>query len=294
MILTTIFYHVDNFCKEFDNHLEKRELIEQKKRGPSCSLTQGEMMTIIIFFHRSGKRNFKDYYLTYIKGFIARAFPTAPSYNRFVELMQGCLMLLYIFMNYARLGVVTGVGYVDSTSLKVCHNLRIGSNRVFKHFAARGKTSTGWFYGFKLHLVINEYGEILGFDITAGNVDDRNKKVIEKITKRLYGKLFGDKGYISLSLFKMLHAKGIRLFTRVKKNMKNMFLTLEDKLFLQKRGIIESVNDILKNDCQIEHTRHRSVVNFLVNIVAGLIAYSFRDGNPSLKLNSDRQIACAK
>ena len=294
MILTTIFYEVDNFCKELNNHLKKNGLIDQKKRGPACCLTQSEMMTIVIFFHRSGKRNFKDYYLTYIKGFIAQAFPTAPSYQRFVGLMPQCLIPLYIFMNYARLGMVTGIAYIDSTPLKVCHNLRIGSNKVFKHFARRGKTSTGWFYGFKLHLVINEHGEILGFDITAGNVDDKNQSVVEKITKRIHGKLFGDKGYISSPLFKKLYAKGIRLFTRVKKNMKNMFITLEDKLLLSKRGIIESVNDILKNHCQIEHTRHRSVLNFFVNLVAGLIAYSFREGNPSLKIDSDQRIACAK
>ena len=197
-------------------------------------------------------------------------------------------------MNYCRLGVVTGISFIDSTSLHVCHNLRIRSNKVFKGIAVRGKTSTGWFYGFKLHLVINEHGEILAFDITAGNIDDRNLSVVKKLTKRLYGRLFGDRGYISASLFRQLYSKGIRLFTKLKKKMKNMLLTLEDKVLLSKRGIIESVNDILKNGCQIEHTRHRSPINFLVNLVAGLVAYSFRDKKPSLKYHSDLAIGCAK
>ena len=292
MLLTTIFYHVDNFCKDFDSHIQKNRLFTQKKRGLLRRLTDSEMMTILIYFHRSGKRNFKDYYQTYIRGFLRQAFPSAPSYNRFVELIPSCAMLLYIFINYCRLGTVTGVSFIDSTILPVCHNLRISSHKVFKGFASRGKTSTGWFYGFKLHIIVNEYGEILAFDITPGNVDDRNRSVIKNLTKRLWGKLFGDKGYLSLPLFKELYAKGIRLFTRTKKNMKSALLTLNDKALLSKRGLIETVNDILKNDCYIQHTRHRSAINFLVNVIAGLIAYSFREKKPSLKFYSDRRIEC--
>jgi hypothetical protein len=295
MLLTTIFYHVDNFCKELSEHVEKAALLGGKKQsGPLSSLSQSEAMTILIYFHHSGKRNFKDYYKTYIRGFLAQAFPCAPSYNRFIELIPRSVLPLYIFMNYCRLGTVTGISFIDSTSLHVCHNLRIRSNKVFKGIAARGKTSTGWFYGFKLHLVINERGEILAFDITAGNVDDRNISVIKKVTKHLYGRLFGDKGYISADLFRQLYSKGIRLFTRLKKKMQNMLLTLEDKVLLSKRGIIESVNDILKNQCQIEHTRHRSPINFLGHLVAGLVAYSFRDKKPSLKYHSNQSICVAK
>lgn len=293
-MLTTIFYHVDNFCKELNNHVAKQASIGQKKRGPSHRISQSEIMTIIIYFHHSGKRNFKDYYLTYIKGFLWRAFPLAPSYNRFVELIKYSLITMYIFMSYCRLGAVTGISFIDSTALKVCHNLRIRSNKVFKGFAARGKTSTGWFYGFKLHLIINEHGQIIAFDITQGNVDDRNRNVIQRLTKYLSGKLFGDKGYISASLFKQLYNQGIKIFTRVKKKMSNTLLSIEDKFLLSKRGIIESVNDILKNDCQIEHSRHRSVLNFLVHLIAGLIAYSFRLKKPSIKRLSDQLIASAK
>ena len=289
-MLTTIFYHVDNFCKKFNGHLEIKGLIKQKKRGPRCSLTQSEIMTILIYFHRSKIRTFKDYYLLYIKGFLTQAFPSAPSYNRFIELVSTCAMLLYLFINYCRLGAVTGIAFVDSTALPVCHNLRIYSNKVFRGLAARGKTSTGWFYGFKLHITINEHGEILGFDITPGNVDDRNKRVMKNITKRLFGKLFGDRGYISKPLFKELFARGIRLFTKVKKSMKNVLIDLQDKALLSKRGVIESVNDILKSDCHIQHTRHRSPLNFVTHLIAGLIAYSFREKKPSLKFYSTRRI----
>jgi len=294
MLLTTIFYHVDNFCKDLDKEIKIRTLGTEKMTGPKPQLSQSEIMTIVIFFHHSCVRTFKDYYSIYIKGLIRAAFPTAPSYNRFVENMKHCLMPLYIFMSYCRLGIVTGISFVDSTSIAVCHNLRISSNKVFKNIAARGKTSTGWFYGFKLHLIINELGEIVAFDITPGNCDDRNTKTMDRLTKNLWGKLFGDKGYLSAKLFKSLFSKGITLFTKLKKGMKNTLIGITDKLLLKKRGVIESVNEILKSSCQIEHSRHRSLVNFFVNLIAGLVAYSFRGKKPSIKCNlrSDSLIDC--
>lgn len=272
----------------------KKSIKSGKKRGPQGRLSQSEVMTIVIFFHHSNVRTFKDYYRIYIKGLIKEAFPGAPSYNRFVEIMKWCLMPLYIFMTYCRLGAVTGISFVDSTSIKICHNLRIRSNKVFKNIAARGKTSTGWFYGFKLHLIINEGGEIIAFDITPGNCDDRNQKTMNKLTKNLWGKLFGDKGYISAKLFKRLYVRGITLFTKLKKGMSNVLFCIQDKLMLKKRGVIESVNDILKSSCYMEHSRHRSPVNFFVNLVAGLVAYSFRKKKPSIrcKCPSDNRIAC--
>ena len=283
MLLTSIFYHVDNFCNDLDKMLMEKSIESTKKRGPKGQLSLSEIMTIVIFFHHSKVRTFKDYYQIYIKGMIRSAFPLAPSYNRFVEIMSSCLMPMYIFLTSCRLGVVTGISFIDSTSLAVCHNRRIRSNKVFKNIAARGKTSTGWFYGFKLHLVINEYGEIIAFDITPGNCDDRNPKTMGRLTKKLWGKLFGDKGYISANLFKCLYSKGITLFTKLKKGMKNVLIDFTDKLMLRKRGVIESVNEILKSCCQIEHSRHRSPTNFLVNLIAGLVAYSFRDKKPSIR-----------
>jgi hypothetical protein len=289
-MLTTIFFHVDNFCKNLEKEFSKRLIGSAGHRGPQPQLSMSEIMTIVIFFHHSHMRTFKDYYQAIVKnGSLKEAFPKAPSYNRFVEIMETCLVPLYIFMTCCRLGVVTGISFIDSTSLKVCHNLRIRSNKVFKNIAARGKTSTGWFYGFKLHLVINEYGEIVAFDITPGNSDDRNKKTIDRLTTKLWGKLFGDKGYLSAGLFNHLYSKGITLFTKLKKGMKNILMDIEDKLLLKKRGVIESVNDILKSCCYIEHSRHRSPVNFMVNLIAGLIAYSFRDKKPSI-VRSDYRI----
>jgi hypothetical protein len=154
---------------------------------------------------------------------------------------------------------------------------------VFKAYAARGKSSTGWFYGFKLHLVINDRGEICSFCLTPGNVDDRDADVIDCLCRELKGKLFGDRGYICRELFESLYERGIQLITRLRKNMKNVLMDMGDKVLLRKRAVIESVNDVLKNICQVEHSRHRSPVNFLVNLLAALSAYSFLPHKPSIR-----------
>jgi hypothetical protein len=154
---------------------------------------------------------------------------------------------------------------------------------VFKAYAGRGKSSTGWFYGFKLHLVINDRGEICSFCLTPGNADDRNGDVIDCLCRGLKGKLFGDRGYISRELFERLYEQGIQLITRLRKHMKNVLMDAGGKLLLRKRAVIESVNNFLKNICQVEHNRHRSPVNFLVNLLAALSAYSFLPHKPSIR-----------
>ncbi len=145
----------------------------------------------------------------------------------------------------------------------------------------------GWFYGFKLHLIINDKGEILDFILTPGNVDDREPLKNMDLHKRIFGKLFGDKGYISKNLFEQLFVDGVHLITKLRKNMKNALLLLHDRIMLRKRALIESVNDELKNICQIEHTRHRSFDNFIINLLSALAAYSFFDKKPSININKD-------
>ena len=153
---------------------------------------------------------------------------------------------------------------------------------MFQGAARLGKTTIGWFFGFKLHLIINECGELLAVRLTPGNVDDRQP--VPDLTQELVGKLFGDKGYISAELFRQLWDRGLQLVTHVRSNMKNALMPLFDKILLRKRSLIETVNDQLKNISQIEHTRHRSRENFMVNLVAGLIAYTHQTKKPSLSL----------
>ena len=196
-------------------------------------------------------------------------------------------MHLAIFLKTCCLGKCTGISYIDSTPLRSCHIKREKQHKVFKGIAQKGQCSLGWFYGFKLHIIINDRGEILDFIITPGNVDDRKPLNDMDLHKRIFGKLYGDKGYISKDLFEKLFVDGVHLITKIKKNIKNSLMLLQDKIALRKRALIETVNNELKNICQIEHTRHRSFENFTTNLLSGLIAYSFFDKKPSINLQED-------
>jgi hypothetical protein len=193
------------------------------------------------------------------------------------------------FPNTVCFGECTGITFIDSTKIVVCHNKRIKRNKVFKGFAKRGKYTLDWSYGFKLYLVCNDKSELLPFCLTPGNVDDRNPQTIKTLTKKLFGKLFADKRYISATFFKMLFDDGILLVTIIKSNMKNRLMPLLDRILLLKRSVIETINDELKNICNIEHSRHRSVNNFIMNLIAVLGAYCFFDKKPSIRMN-DPQI----
>ena len=169
----------------------------------------------------------------------------------------------------------------------MCHNRRIHSHKVFDGVARRGKSSVDWFYGFKLRLVVNDEGGLLAVWLTTGNVDDR--KPVPRLTSKLFGKLFADRGYISKKPGEVLSGRGLQLVTKIKSNMKNRLLPLLDKLLLRKRALIETINDQLKNICQIEHSRHRSVKDLVVNTFAALIAYTFKEKKPSLNIRVKEQ-----
>jgi hypothetical protein len=283
MDIVALFCDLDNFALHFAAHCKRPELSSgQRHRDRSGRMHLSEVMTVLVLFHASNYRTFKHFYLLHVRANLRREFPRLVSYSRFVELIPEALLALIGFLD-TRKGRCTGIGFIDSTPLRVCHNLRIHSHRVMAGIAQRGKTSTGWFFGFKLHLVTNEQGELLEVCITPGNVDDRTP--VEALTKKLWGKLFGDKGYLSQPLFVKLFGRGLQLFTRLKSNMKNRLIPLFDKLLLRKRAIIETIIDQLKNISQIEHSRHRSVPNYFVDIIAGLVAYTYRDKLPSLNLS---------
>lgn len=279
--ITDIFCTVDEFCAEFEKFTQAFILGNPPKK--KARMSNSEVITIIILFQLSGFRTFKHFYIYYVQKHMTNEFPKTVSYNRFTELMQSNLMALTMFAKTCALGSCTGISFVDSTPIKVCGNKRIKRNKVFKDVANVGKSTMGWFYGFKLHIVINDKGEILSFCVTQANVDDREPLKNENFLKQIFGKLFGDKGYISEKLHQLLFVDGIQLITNIRNNMKNSLMTMSDKILLRKRSIIETVNDELKNICQVEHSRHRSIGNFMVNLVAGIVAYHFLPKKPSLK-----------
>jgi IS5 family transposase len=277
--LIAIFCEIDDFCKEYE-----KKLITGEATIPKTTMILSEIMTIAVMYHLSHYKEFKWYYIEKVCGEWKKYFPRLLSYNRFVEIMQPITVPLILYLMKGSFGKCSGINFVDSTSLDVCDNHRIWSHKVFKDLAKRGKSSTGWFFGFKLHLVVNDKGEILSVCLTPANVDDKDWEVMSHLTKNIFGKLFGDKGYMSPKLFANLWDRNIQLVTKIRKNMKNKLMNFTDKLLLRKRAIIESVNDFLKNICNIEHSRHRSVANFFVNTFSALVAYSFLPKKPSISL----------
>jgi hypothetical protein len=257
-------------------------------------MSDSEIMTILLCFHFGSFHNLKRYYLFYVQKHLRKEFPKQLSYNRFIEVEHKLAIPLLLFLKLICFGECSGITFVDSTKIAVCHDKRIRRNRVFNGMAEIGKTSMGWFYGFKLHLVCNDSGELLNFCVTRGNVDDRNPNVLNVLSKKLSGKLYGDKGYISSSLFEVLFNDGIHLVTSIENNMKNRLMSLRDRILLRKRSVIEPINDELKNICQIEHSRNRGTANFLINLLAALAAYCFFDKKPSIRFEKEltsRQLA---
>tara|TARA_R110002050_G_scaffold9077_2_gene32136 strand:- start:1507 stop:2409 length:903 start_codon:yes stop_codon:yes gene_type:complete len=285
--VTEFFVEMDDFCIEFASQLENRPLLEDlsvKRRNRKGNLSDSEMMSIYLLFHFGQFTNFKHFYNQYVCKHLTDLFPSLISYERFNARQDRILLPLMLYLKYRGLGKSRGINYIDSTLLRVCHSKREKQHRVFKGIAAKGKSTMGWFFGFKLHLIINDKGELLSFYLTKGNVDDRNIELMTAMTKEVFGKLFGDKGYISKALAELLFQDGIQLITKVRKNMKQQNLSDVDAILLRKRALVESVNDELKNICKIEHTRHRSVKGFLVNLIAGLTAYCFFPKKPSLNI----------
>lgn len=282
--IVEIFCDIDDFCKLWFKESSLYLLpSENRKRQRSCRMSASEIMTIVILFHLSHYRTFKDYYRDCVQQDLHHYFPDLVSYNRFTEIMSSVLLPLTAYL-YSRLGEKTGLYYVDSTPLKVCHNKRIYRHKTFKGIAERGKTSMGWFFGFKLHVVINHNGELVAFCITKGNVDDRVP--LEQLFKNIEGLAAGDKGYISQQKTESLLAKGLRLITRVKRNMKEKTMNLFEHFFLNHRGLVETVIDQLKSICHIDHSRHRKPDNFVINLLAGLMAYMLKPRKPALNLHS--------
>jgi len=288
MSLLELFCDVDDFMLRFVPQWKASQLAAGKQRERAGQLCPSEVMTILIHFHQSHYRTFKAYYTEHVQVYLTKEFPHLVSYPRFVALIPQMMLPLLAYLQ-TRYGVCTGISFIDSTSLEVCDPKRISQHRVFAADAKRGKSSMGWFFGFKLHLAVNDQGELLACCLTPGNVDDRTP--VPSMVKTLRGKLFGDRGYISAPLTTLLFEQGLHLITRLRKNMNNRLMHLSDKLLLRKRAIIESIIDQLKNISQIEHSRHRSPVNFVVHLIAGLIAYSHQDKKPGLHLDQHALLA---
>lgn len=276
----TLFFSVHDFCKSFTPWYKNQLLPGTKKvqRQRLCQLELSEILTIVIAYHGSGKSCFKYFYHDLIQNG-RHLFPKLVSYDRFVILVKRtCPALICLFKSLT--GEITEYLFIDSTPMSVCHNRREGRHRVFKGIAAKGHTSIGFFFGLKLHMLINTNGDIVRLAITPGNVDDRSP--VRSMLEGIAAKLIADKGYISQVLTDDLSQHGTTLITKVRRNMKQKILGVQDKMMLMKRFFIETVFSSMKCLGTLIHHRHRHPINAFAHLFAALIHYQLRTDKPSL------------
>ena len=276
----TLYCQINDFCKGFEPWYRKQLLSDGTiRRNRPCRLSLSEMVTILIAYHSSGMSCFKYFYLDLLEHH-RDLFPDLVHYDRFIKLMKRTFPALICLFKSLE-GEVTEYLFIDSTPMAVCHNLREKRHKVFKGLAAKGKTSTGWFFGLKLHMIFNTKGEIVRLSITKGNVNDRSP--VADMVKGIMAKLIGDKGYLSKKLFEQLFQGGVTLITKIKRNMKNILMETADKLMLMKRFFVETIFSSMKSLNTLIHHRHRSSFNAFVHLFSGFIHYQMRTDKPSLE-----------
>lgn len=285
-LFISIFCAIDDFCGSFEPAFSKILLPQRGYLTRTPRMHLSELMTIMVIFHLSKFRTFKDFY-TFQRVFLQKYFPSLVCYARFIRLIPRSIFPLFCFL-FSLMKQPSGISFIDSTILTVCHIRRASSHKTFRGIASKAKTSTGWFFGLKLHLVINECGELQAFQLTSGSTHDLVP--LESLVKKLFGYLFGDKAYLSKKMFNRLYKQGLKLVTKIRSNMKNKLMDPWEKFMLRSRGLIESVNNRLKNGCQIEHHRHRSPINFLANLFGGMIAYQLQPTKPSLRFSPQQKL----
>jgi Transposase DDE domain len=279
-LLLQIYVEVDDLLKAFENWSKEKALGKPYRPTRTPGLSPSEIATIVIAYHFSGYKCFEYYYKECLLQSYLPCFPKAPSYQRFVPYIQSVLPLLFLLlMLKTSQSIPTGYYFIDSKKIEVCHIRREKDHKVFKDFASKGKSSTGWFYGLKLHLVINHLGQIVAFRITPAATADNNQAVLGDLLTGLKGKCGGDKGYLT-TLFEHFYNQGLHLVVRPKKKMKPLPVYASDVHFLKQRAVIESVNDILVTVCNVEHSRHRNPLHGMANILAALIAYQYLPTKP--------------
>lgn len=275
----TLFCFVDDFCKGFEPWYKKQLISDGTvKRNREHHLSLSETLTILIAYHQSGMSCFKYFYLDLFNSH-QKLFPKLVHYARFVKLIKRAFPALVCLLKSLE-GEVTEYLFIDSTPMAVCHNLREKRHKTFKGLAAKGKTSTGWFFGMKLHIIFNTKGEIIRLTITPGNVNDRTP--VPHMVENLTATLIGDKGYLSKKLFQQLFEGGVTLITKIKKNMKNCLMKMADKLMLMRRFFVETIFSSMKSLDTLIHHRHRCSINAFAHLFAGLINYQLRPDKPSL------------
>lgn len=271
---------ISEFCitDDFTQTVEIKKLVNVK-RLRKHKLAISEIIYIARKFYTSGYQTFKDFYTKFVTVFWRQWFPNLPSYNRFNELMRRYVPAIetqFLQWLMGKLRTESSVAIVDSSKLQICHMLRKkrAKKSLLKRSARIGKNLAGFYFGFKLHFLMDMHGQPLNFRVTAANVDDR--RALRTMLDGFRGTVVGDKGYLSAQLSKDLAKSGIRLLTRVKSNAKQILpCTAHDRYLLQSRSFIETVFSKLKLGFNLEHSRHRSISGFMTHIFLCISSYYF-------------------
>jgi len=289
-MLVELFFEIDEFCQKYKNGITNMfDQLNISIGSNQSQLCLSEIMTILVYYHQSSYKNFKSYYQKHVMLDLKNDFPHLVSYNRFVELTPRCCWVLFAFMKYQMIhSSKSGIYFIDSSKLIACHPKRKHQHKVMMGLASWGKTSTGWFFGIKYHLIINQFGQLMDVVLSSGNVADNNVNILAQLTGQISGWVFGDRGYLINEEKKWFVEQDGRIIWSAKQRRNAK--TKEDlphlaKLWRAKRGLIESVINIHKTDCNIEHTRHRSPINAITNIFAALCAYNFKERKPSAQID---------
>ena len=281
-LLAQIYVEVDDLLQAYENFRAQKvsENLSCSTREPD--LSPSEIVTILVAYHASGYKCFEYYYRECILKACLHCFPKAPTYKCFDSYIGRSLpLVLLVLMCKCAQSLRSGYYFIDSKKLVVCHLKREHSHKVFKGFARKGKSSTGWFYGLKQHLVINHLEEIVSFSLTPGSTADNNFRVLTSLLAGLKGKCCGDKGYLT-TLFEQFYTEGLQLLVKAKENMKVLPAFHSDIQLLDHRSVIESVNDILITICDIEHSRHRNAFHGLASILSALTCYQYLPHKPHI------------
>jgi len=280
--LVALYIEVDDLLKAYQSFLLQKKQLLPGKPTRSPGLNSSEVCTIWLC---TTYQVIKPLNIITARSFwvvIKSWFPDAPCYERFLSYIPRNVHLLCLWLFYScALAKKTGLYFIDSKKLPVCHIKREHSHQVFKGITSKGKSPTGYFYGLKLHLTINNLGQITPFLLTPGNVADNNKTVLMLLLGGLKGVCVRDKRYLT-TLFQQFYENGLELVKKPKRNMRSLPVPHWKNKLINMRPVIESVFDIMGTVCDIDHTRHRSPINAISHVLAGLIAYQSLEQKPAV------------
>ena len=281
---TYTFCIIDDFFQKFEaTYWDFLKHSNKRLRMRSSQLKVSEVVFIAIWYKCSHFNNFKAFFLSLRQNF-RHLFRYLPCYQRIVYLINSHQLALHALHFALMKDCHSSHLWIDSTTLPVCKNQRIGRHKSIKAIATRGKSSMGWFFGCKLHLIMNQSGDVVSTALSNGHTADI--KMVEQLVKGLKAKLYADRGYISQNLRQSIKEQGVDLITYHRKNMQAVNLSKADTYNLRQRNQIETLFSLLKGKYNLVTSKARSIEGYLAGIYASLCAYQiYHENKPTIQIH---------